>query len=83
MQEPSLNTQRLKPLGSEKHTIYLDQMFLLDVAQALRVHGYDVVRASEIGQARADDEEIMKRAISDDRVLITLDEHFGDWVVLP
>jgi predicted nuclease of predicted toxin-antitoxin system len=63
--------------------IYLDQMFKLDVAQALSEAGYDVIRASEIGQARADDKAILERAISEDRVLITLDDHFGDWIVLP
>ena len=34
--------------------IYLDQMLRLDVAQALRGEGHDVIRASEVGQARAD-----------------------------
>jgi predicted nuclease of predicted toxin-antitoxin system len=63
--------------------LYLDQMLRLDVAQVLRDEGYDVVRASEVGQARADDHEILQKAISDKRVLITLDEHFGDWTVLP
>ena len=29
------------------------------------------------------DAEILKRAIAENRVLITLDEHFGDWVILP
>jgi predicted nuclease of predicted toxin-antitoxin system len=58
--------------------IYLDQMFNLDVAHALIKEGYDVIRASEIGQARADDKEVLERAISEDRILITLDEHFGD-----
>ena len=63
--------------------IYLDQMFNLDVAQALRKEGYEVIRASEIGQARADDKEILERAISENRILVTLDQHFGDWAVLP
>lgn len=63
--------------------VYLDQMFGLDVAEALRGKGYDIVRASEIGQARADDEQILQKAISENRILITLDEHFGDWVILP
>lgn len=63
--------------------LYLDQMFGLDVAEALRGEGYDIVRASEIGQARADDEQILQKAISENRILITLDEHFGDWVILP
>jgi len=49
----------------------------------LRTEGYDVLRAYETGQARADDEEILEKAISENRILITLDEHFGDWVILP
>jgi len=63
--------------------IYLDQMFQVNVAQALREQGYDVIRASETGQARADDKQILNKAISENRILITLDEHFGDWVILP
>ncbi|MDZ7697973.1 MAG: DUF5615 family PIN-like protein [Deltaproteobacteria bacterium] len=63
--------------------LYIDQMLRLDVAQALRNEGHDVIRASEVGQARADDAEILERAISEDRILVTLDEDFGDWVVLP
>jgi len=58
-------------------------MFSSDVAQVLREQGYEVVRTLETGQARADDEEILEKAISQDRVLVTLDEHFGDWVILP
>ncbi len=34
--------------------IYLDQMFNLEVAQSLIKAGHDVIRASEIGQGRAD-----------------------------
>jgi predicted nuclease of predicted toxin-antitoxin system len=67
----------------EPLNLYLDQMFRLEVAQALRNEGYDVVRASEFIQARADDQQILEKAISENRVLITLDEHFGDWVILP
>ncbi len=67
----------------EKYRLYLDQMFQLDVAQSLREEGYDVVRASETGLARADDHQILQKTISEDRILITLDEHFGDWVILP
>ena len=63
--------------------LYLDQMFQLDIAEVLVAEGYDVIRASEVGQARADDQEILKKAIDENRILITLDEHFGDWVVLP
>jgi len=58
-------------------------MFRLDVAQALRGEGHNVVRASEVGQARADDQQILQKAIAENRILVTLDKHFGDWVVLP
>lgn len=63
--------------------IYLDQMFPLDVAEALRGEGYDVMRASEVGHARADDRQILEKTIAENRILVTLDEHFGDWVILP
>lgn len=58
-------------------------MFSVEVAQALSKGGYDVVRASDTGLGRADDHEILQKAISENRILITLDEHFGDWVILP
>lgn len=63
--------------------LYLDQMLRHEVAQALREEGHDVLRVTEVGQARADDHQILQKAISEDRVLVTLDEHFGDWVILP
>ena len=68
---------------SDTLKIYLDQMFGIDVAEVLRGEGHDIVRASEIGQSRADDEQILQKAISENRILVTLDEHFGDWVILP
>ena len=63
--------------------LYLDQMFGLDVAAALRREGHDVLRAAETGLARADDALILEKAIREERILVTLDEHFGDWVILP
>lgn len=63
--------------------LYLDQMFREDVAQAIRLDGHNVIRASEVGQERADDNQILEKSISDGRILVTLDEHFGDWVILP
>lgn len=63
--------------------LLLDQMLDVDVANALRQLGHDVVSVSELGLATADDSEILARAILDDRMLLTLDEHFGDWAVLP
>ena len=50
-----LTTQRLEQLVPEALKLYLDQMFSVQVAQALRNEADDVLRASEVGQARADD----------------------------
>jgi predicted nuclease of predicted toxin-antitoxin system len=83
MPEHPLIIQSSKQLMPEPIKLYLDQMFNLDIAEALRGEGYNVVRACEVGQARADDHEILKKAIADNRILVTLDEHFGDWVILP
>jgi len=58
-------------------------MFRVELATLLREAGHDVVRASETGHARADDEQILDRAVHEQRTLVTLDGHFGDWVVLP
>ena len=60
----------------ESYRFYLDQMSRLDVARALINQGYDVLRVSEVGQARADDFLILQSAIKEDRILITLDHHF-------
>jgi len=67
----------------ERLRLYLDQMLNLLVAETLREEGYDVVRASEAGQSRSDDYEILQKAISENRILITLDDDFGDWAILP
>lgn len=63
--------------------LYLDQMLHADLAMFLRDHGHDVIRASEVGQARADDAEVLDRACDAGRTVVTLDKDFGDWVVLP
>jgi len=55
----------------------------LEVAEALANEGHDVLRAAEVGEDRADDSQILQTAIDETRILITLDEHFGDWVILP
>jgi len=67
----------------ESLKLYLDQMFQTEVAEVLHRQGHDIIRASETGQARANDQQILNKAISENRILITLDEHFGDWVILP
>ena len=67
----------------DAYKLYLDQMLRLDAAQALKDECHNVLRASEVGQARADDYQILQKAIVENRILVTLDEHFGDWVILP
>ena len=63
--------------------LFLDQMFRVDLATLLRAEGHDVVRAEDVGQARADDVQILETDCVENRVLVTLDDHFGDWAVLP
>jgi predicted nuclease of predicted toxin-antitoxin system len=63
--------------------LYLDQMLRSELAEVLRLQGHDVLRAAEAGQTRADDEEILNRVCREGRILVTLDEHFGDWAILP
>jgi predicted nuclease of predicted toxin-antitoxin system len=63
--------------------LYLDQIIPSEVARELHEQGHDVLRAAEVGRNRADDPQILEKAISENRIRITLDEHFGDWVVLP
>ena len=58
-------------------------MLRVDLADFLRGRGHDVVRASETGHERADDAAILEKAVQQNRILITIDKHFGDWVVLP
>jgi predicted nuclease of predicted toxin-antitoxin system len=68
---------------SSSRQFLIDQMFDRLVIAALRGRGYDVVAVSELGMATADDAEIMLWAIENNRIVITLDEHFGDWSILP
>ena len=55
----------------------LDQDVYAITAVLVRNLGHDVATASELGLARASDQEILEKAIATDRVLITRDRHFG------
>ncbi len=61
--------------------LFLDQMIDRSVAGVLRKTDYDVECTAQVGMARADDLEILEYCIKHDRILVTLDEHFGDWTV--
>jgi len=63
--------------------LLLDQMIDSDVAADLRAAGHDVCCVGELGMKRADDAEIVQLAIRENRILVTLDEDFGDWALLP
>ena len=63
--------------------LYLDQMLHADLAVLLRTEGHNVLTATEDGHATAEDAEILSRAIDDDRVVVTLDKHFGNWLTSP
>ena len=64
----------------EIHRLYLDQMLRLEVAQALKDEGHDVLRASEVGQARADDYQILQKSISENRILVIISPKRSKWV---
>ncbi len=53
--------------------LFLDQMFRVELGKQLGTLGYDVIRASEVGLSRADDADILARAIATNRLLVTLD----------
>jgi len=61
--------------------LFLDQMIDRSVAAVLRQRGHDVECTAEVGMARADDLEILQYCTKRGRVLVTLDEDFGDWTV--
>ncbi len=65
------------------HKFLLDQMFDRAVLAKLRELGYEVLAVSEIGMSTADDSEIVLWAIAHNMTIITLDDHFGDWSILP
>jgi len=48
----------------------------------LRALGHEVLRASDAGLARASDEELLRRACQEQRILITRDKGFGALVFL-
>jgi predicted nuclease of predicted toxin-antitoxin system len=48
------------------------------VAEVLRRAGYDIVHASELGLARSPDRELLERAASDRRTLVTFDLDFAE-----
>ncbi len=57
---------------SESLRLYLDQMIRSEVAVALRNEGYDVLRTTETGQARADDWQVSRKLLKKIESLLPL-----------
>ncbi len=62
--------------------LLLDQGTPRSAATILRRTGFDAVHTGEIGLAEAEDSEIIRRAASEDRVVITLDADFHSHLAL-
>jgi predicted nuclease of predicted toxin-antitoxin system len=60
--------------------LLLDETLGRSVAAVLRDRGHDVTRSSQAGGPGLSDEELVETAVSEDRVLVTLDEGFADTV---
>ncbi len=60
--------------------LLLDQDVYLVTARFLSDLGHDVVPVAQIGLAQADDEEILRVAQEQDRILVTRDRDFGNLV---
>ncbi len=67
---------------SQKVRLFLDQLIDIDVALSLRMDNFDVQCAVDVDMSRANDLDILNYCIAENRILITLDEHFGDWTLI-
>jgi len=60
------------------HRLVLDQNVRIEVADALRNDGHDVLRASETNLARRDDQALFLWAREHERTVVTFDEDFAE-----
>lgn len=62
--------------------LLLDQGTPRSTVAFLRKAGFDVMHTADLGMAEAEDEEILRKAASEDRVIVTLDADFHTLLAL-
>jgi predicted nuclease of predicted toxin-antitoxin system len=60
------------------HRLFIDQNVRVEVAEALRHDGYEVIHASEANLDRRDDEEILRFATARGLAIVTFDVDFAE-----
>jgi len=60
------------------HRILVDQNVRIEIAEALRKDGHEVVRAGETGSARRDDEALFRWAADNGFTILTFDVDFAE-----
>lgn len=55
----------------------VDQCLSVELAERLAADGHDAVHVASYGLSRADDEEVLDRAATEGRVLVSADTDFG------
>jgi predicted nuclease of predicted toxin-antitoxin system len=63
--------------------LFLDENLSPQHAAELRIEGHDAVAVLEVGLAGASDEQVLRSAVENGRVLITLDADFANVMRFP
>lgn len=68
---------------TESWRLFLDQNIRYEVKGELATEGIDILHAADAGIQRGLDPDILRYALSQNRVLVTLDSDFGDLNLFP
>ena len=60
------------------HQLFIDQNIRIEVAEALREDGYQVIHASDANLSRRDDDEILRFASARKLTIVTFDVDFAE-----